>query len=68
MAIAVQPFEGTYELDPNHSSFQFEVTHLNLSTFRARTLCERAKGAVFASVSAQLFWPIAGQPFLLNFQ
>ena len=35
MAIAVQPFKGTYELDPNHSSFQFEVDHLNLSTFRA---------------------------------
>ena len=35
MATAVQPFEGTYELDPNHSSFQFEVEHLNLSTFRA---------------------------------
>ena len=26
MAIAVQPFEGTYKLDPNHSSFQFSVT------------------------------------------
>ena len=35
MAIAVQPFEGTYELDQNHSSFQFAVTHLNVSTFRA---------------------------------
>jgi polyisoprenoid-binding protein YceI len=35
MAVAVHPFEGTYELDPNHSSFQFEVEHLNLSTFRA---------------------------------
>lgn len=35
MAIAVQPFEGTYELDRNHSSFQFAVKHLNLSTFRA---------------------------------
>jgi len=35
MTVAVHPFEGTYELDPNHSSFQFEVTHLNLSTFRA---------------------------------
>jgi len=35
MAVAVHPFEGTYELDPNHSSFQFEVKHLNLSTFRA---------------------------------
>ena len=35
MAIAVHPFEGTYDLDLNHSSFQFEVKHLNLSTFRA---------------------------------
>ena len=35
MAVAVQPFEGTYELDPNHSSFHLEVEHLNLSTFRA---------------------------------
>ena len=35
MAIAVQPFDGTYELDPNHSSFQFSCQHLGLSTFRA---------------------------------
>jgi polyisoprenoid-binding protein YceI len=35
MAIAVQPFEGTYKLDRNHSSFQFSVHHLGLSTFRA---------------------------------
>ncbi|MGE5274101.1 MAG: YceI family protein [Verrucomicrobiota bacterium] len=35
MAIAVQPFEGSYKLDGNHSSFQFSVTHLGLSTFRA---------------------------------
>jgi polyisoprenoid-binding protein YceI len=35
MAIAVQPFEGTYELDRNHSSFQIAVRHLNLSMFRA---------------------------------
>lgn len=35
MAIAVQPFEGSYTLDGNHSSFQFSVTHLGLSTFRA---------------------------------
>lgn len=35
MAIAVQPFEGTYKLDPNHSSFEFSVTHLGLSTYRA---------------------------------
>ena len=35
MAIAIQPFEGNYKLDGNHSSFQFSVTHLGLSTFRA---------------------------------
>jgi polyisoprenoid-binding protein YceI len=35
MAIAVHPFEGTYELDSNPSSFQVEVEHLRLSTFRA---------------------------------
>jgi polyisoprenoid-binding protein YceI len=35
MAIAVQPFEGSYKLDRNHSSFQFAVSHLGLSTFRA---------------------------------
>ena len=35
MATAVQPFTGTYRLDSNHSSFQFAVRHLGLSTFRA---------------------------------
>lgn len=35
MAVAVQRFEGTYKLDKNHSSFQFSVKHLGLSTFRA---------------------------------
>jgi len=35
MAIAVQPFDGTYQLDPNHSSFEFSVTHLGLSKYRA---------------------------------
>jgi len=35
MAIAVQPFEGTYSLDSNHSSFEFSVTHLGLSAYRA---------------------------------
>src|SRR5262245_34350557 len=44
MAIAVQPFEGTYQLDPNHSSFQFAVKHLNLSTFRSS----------FADIAARL--------------
>jgi polyisoprenoid-binding protein YceI len=44
MAIAVQPFESSYKLDGNHSSFQFSVTHLGLSTFRAS----------FADIDAQL--------------
>ena len=35
MAIAIQPFEGSYKVDANHSSFQFSVAHLGLSTFRA---------------------------------
>jgi polyisoprenoid-binding protein YceI len=35
MAIAVQPFEGIYELDRTHSTFQFAVRHLKVSTFRA---------------------------------
>ena len=44
MATAVQPFEGTYELDLTHSSFQFAVRHLNLSMFRSS----------FADVDARL--------------
>jgi polyisoprenoid-binding protein YceI len=35
MVTAVQPFTGIYELDPNHSTFAFAVTHMNVSTFRA---------------------------------
>jgi len=35
MAVATQPFTGTYELDRNHSTFQFAVDHLTVSTFRA---------------------------------
>ena len=35
MATAVQPFTGTFQLDPNHSTFQFAVRHLTVSTFRA---------------------------------
>ena len=35
MAIAIEPFEGSYKLDGNHSSFQFSVAHLGLSKFRA---------------------------------
>ena len=32
---ATQPFTGTYELDRNHSTFQFAVRHVGVSTFRA---------------------------------
>jgi polyisoprenoid-binding protein YceI len=35
MSLATQPFTGTYELDRNHSTFQFAVTHVGVSTFRA---------------------------------
>lgn len=35
MATAVHPFTGTYELDPHHSTFQFAVGHVGVSTFRA---------------------------------
>lgn len=35
MATAVHPFAGTYELDRTHSTFQFAVTHIDVSTFRA---------------------------------
>ncbi len=35
MATFVQPFIGTYELDRNHSMFQFAVRHMKVSTFRA---------------------------------
>jgi polyisoprenoid-binding protein YceI len=35
MATAVQPSTGTYDLDPDHSSIQFAVEHLGVSTFRA---------------------------------
>lgn len=35
MATAVHPFTGEYELDPVHSTFQFAVRHVNVSTFRA---------------------------------
>ena len=44
MATAMRTFAGTYELDRNHSSFQFAVKHLNLSTFRA----------AFADIDARL--------------
>jgi polyisoprenoid-binding protein YceI len=35
MTTATQPFTGTYELDPNHSTFEFAIDHLTVSTFRA---------------------------------
>lgn len=44
MATAVQPFTGVYELDRPHSTVQFAVRHVQVSTFRAS----------FADVSARL--------------
>jgi polyisoprenoid-binding protein YceI len=35
MATATQPFTGTYDIDPVHSTVQFAVTHLTVSSFRA---------------------------------
>jgi polyisoprenoid-binding protein YceI len=35
MAIATQPFTGTFVADPNHSSFQFAVKHMKVASFRA---------------------------------
>src|SRR5262249_7313223 len=35
MATATQPFTGTYAIDPVHSTVQFAVTPLTVSTFRA---------------------------------
>jgi polyisoprenoid-binding protein YceI len=35
MSIATQPLSGTYVADPAHSTFQFAVKHMKVSTFRA---------------------------------
>jgi polyisoprenoid-binding protein YceI len=35
MATTVQPFTGTYELDRAHSTVQFAIRHVQVSTFRA---------------------------------
>jgi polyisoprenoid-binding protein YceI len=44
MAVATRQLSGTYVADPNHSSFQFAVNHMKVSTFRA----------TFADVEARL--------------
>ena len=36
MAIATQQLQGTYVLDPIHSSASFAVKHMVVSTFRGR--------------------------------
>ena len=36
MSIATQPFEGTFQADPFHSTFGFGVRHMGLSTFRGQ--------------------------------
>lgn len=35
MAVQTQPLTGVFEADRNHSSFQFAVKHMKVSTFRA---------------------------------
>lgn len=35
MTVATQPFTGTFVADPAHSSFQFAVKHMKVTTFRA---------------------------------
>ena len=35
MATAVEPYVGTFELDPAHSTVQFAVRHQGIATFRA---------------------------------
>lgn len=57
MATTVQPFNGVYELDPVHSSVQFAVTHVQVSTFRGsfgdvhvRLTAEDAAPAIDAQV------------------
>jgi polyisoprenoid-binding protein YceI len=59
MTAAVQPFAGTYDLDRAHSSVQFAVTHMGVSTFRAsfddvegRLVAE--EGAVTLTASARV--------------
>src|SRR5215218_8996447 len=44
MATAVQQFNGAYRLDPTHSTVQFAVRHVQVSTFRGS----------FADIEAQL--------------
>ncbi len=35
MTVITQPLEGTFTTDPIHSSFQFEIAHMEVGTFRA---------------------------------
>lgn len=35
MSVATQPLTGTFVADPVHSSFQFTVKHMKISTYRA---------------------------------
>ena len=61
MAIAVQPFEGSYKLDGNHSSFQFSVTHLGLSTFRA-SFARHRRAARSPRRTARSRWSVTPAP------
>ena len=42
MAIATPALDGTYELDRTHSTVQFAVSHVGVSTFRA--IVRRSRG------------------------
>jgi polyisoprenoid-binding protein YceI len=50
MTVATQQFAGTFEADPDHSSFLFAVKHMKVSSFRA----------TFADVDARLVADDAG--------
>lgn len=60
MATAVQAAEGTYELDKPHSTVQFSVRHVGVSTFRAsfgdfdaRLVIENGEAELRASVAVE---------------
>ena len=50
MTVATEELAGTFDADPDHSSFSFAIKHMKVSTFRA----------TFAEVTAQLIGDDAG--------
>jgi len=43
MTVATQQFTGTFEADPDHSSFLFAIKHMKVSSFRAAFTDVRAR-------------------------